>query len=250
MMIQKMSNGRRQQASRSRPTPDNLLPFIDMANALPAPEKLPGAVEGDFRDHYWDRDEDVEALAAQFKSFQAYLKGADLSAELPVETVRLCKSLSTIRAVLRTIARKDKSELANGNLLIGSQIEDFVSGHADQDGKFRVEHHPLLRALEGVELVRIRECHICGKIFWAGRIDQLCCTTRCAKVLRTRRWRECYPERYKQQRYVKAQAQPKKNYEVARDEVERRRLEPVKAASSARRPARLPVRRSEKLPPD
>ena len=212
-----------------------------MANILPRPEQLPGGVKGDCRDHCWERDGDVEALVTQFKPFRDFLKGADLRAELPVEVVQRCRSLSAIRAVLRAIARKDKSEPGTGDLLIGSHLEDFVSGHADQDGKFRVEHHPLLLALEGVELVRIRECRICGKIFWAGRTDQFCCTTRCANVLRTRRWRERYPERYKQQRYDKAQAQPKKDNEVTRDECERRRLQGVRAATSARRAARLPV---------
>jgi hypothetical protein len=241
-----MSKGRRQQASQSRPAPDNLLTFINMANILPPPEQLPGVVKGDFRDHYWEREGDVEALAEQFEPFRDYLKGADLRADLPVVVVQRCRSLSAIRVVLRTIARKDKSSLGAEDLLIGSHLEDFVSGRADQDGKFRIQYHPLLRALEGVELARIRECPICGKIFWAGRKDQICCKTKCAKIRRTRRWRERYAETYKSQRYKKAEALAKKDNEAAKVEGERKRLDALKAPTSARRVARLPTFRHEK----
>ena len=105
----------------------------------------------------------------------------DLEAELPVEVVLRCKSLGVIRAVLRTIARMDKGKMATQNILIGSHLEDPVTAHADRDGKCRVEHHPLLRALEGVKnSFAFGECPICGQIYWAGRIDKPCCTRKCA----------------------------------------------------------------------
>ncbi len=48
---------------------------------------------------------------------------------------------------------------------------------------------PFIEALKGVEARRIRECQKCRRIFWAGRLDMTCCSTRCAKVLRTKNWR-------------------------------------------------------------
>jgi hypothetical protein len=237
-----MSLPQRQQASRARPVPPELAAYLEMANLLPAPEDLPGAVEGDLRDHYWDDEGQIEALAVQFAAFQGYLEGTDLKAEEPVEAVLRCRSLASLRAVLRTVARMDDRNLATRNLLSGSHLEDFVSGQADQDGKFRVTHHPLLHALEGVELTRIRECPICGKLFWAGRIDQACCTKGCAGIRRTRLWRGNYPDKYKQQRFAKAQ-QADAGQAQAALELERKKLESIKAPTSARRAPRLPIAR-------
>ncbi len=73
----------------------------------------------------------------------------------------------------------------------------------DQHGRIHYSLTPLLEALNGIEAARIRECPICRKIFWAGRIDRPCCSSKCAGTLRGRRWRERYGERYKQQRIQK-----------------------------------------------
>ena len=48
-------------------------------------------------------------------------------------------------------------------------------------------HRPLLfQVLEGVEAERIRQCPVCEKLFWAGRLDQPACGARCANILRGR----------------------------------------------------------------
>ena len=52
----------------------------------------------------------------------------------------------------------------------------------DPDGKLRVELDEISRALEGVDATRIRECEVCRRIFWAGRIDMVCCSHRCGNV--------------------------------------------------------------------
>jgi hypothetical protein len=64
--------------------------------------------------------------------------------------------------------------------------------HVNEEGRFVTTLDPLFIELEGVEASRVRECAVCRHIFWAGRLDQKCCTTQCAKTLRTRRWRERY----------------------------------------------------------
>src|SRR3984893_3699571 len=89
-----------------------------------------------------------------------------------------------------------------------------------RDGRFRVEHHPLLQALEGIEVSRIRECAICHQIFWAQRADQPCCTRRCAHILRTRRWRKRYPKKYKIQRYRRANAKGHTDERLEQERVE------------------------------
>lgn len=57
-------------------------------------------------------------------------------------------------------------------------------------GKIALHQPTLYESLLSVEANRIRECPVCYKIFWAGRKDQVGCTPQCAKVIRTRRWRE------------------------------------------------------------
>jgi hypothetical protein len=198
--IQQMSNSGEQQASRAKPVPATLAEYIDLANILPRPEDLPGAINGDIHDYYWRDEGHTEALVARYEKFRLYMKDVDLAAELPVQAVQRCKALGEIRSVLRNIARMDKDKMATQNILTGSNLEDAVTVLADPDGKCRVQHHPLLRALEGVELNRIRECPICGQIYWAGRIDKPCCTDRCARIRRTRKWREGYSDKYKLQR--------------------------------------------------
>src|ERR1700724_1124516 len=94
----------------------------------------------------------------------------------------------------------------------------FVIGR--RDGRLRVEHHPPLRALEGVEESRIRECARCHQIFWAQRSDQLCCGRRCAHILRTRRWRQGYEEKYHLQRVRKANAKGHLDEKLERARVE------------------------------
>jgi hypothetical protein len=69
-----------------------------------------------------------------------------------------------------------------------------------KDGLVKYSPPRFVKAIEGVEAARIRVCEVCKLLFWAGRLDQKACTTKCARVLRTRRWREKYQESYKLQR--------------------------------------------------
>jgi hypothetical protein len=88
-----------------------------------------------------------------------------------------------------------------------------------KEGKFEWKPGFLIEAVLNphTELSRIRTCAICGSLFWAGRIDALCCRPEHAHILRTRRWNEKYQEKYKQQRIRKAQQ------EEARSSAARRR---------------------------
>lgn len=64
------------------------------------------------------------------------------------------------------------------------------------EGLIEFEKDEFLRAIEDVEVERLRCCAICGKYFWAGRLDQQCCSKNCANALRNRRWRENSKEYY------------------------------------------------------
>lgn len=54
--------------------------------------------------------------------------------------------------------------------------------------------------LEKIEVERIRQCPVCEKLFWAGRLDQSACRPRCSNVLRAKTWREKYGSKYQQRR--------------------------------------------------
>lgn len=67
-------------------------------------------------------------------------------------------------------------------------------------------------ASEKIEVVRVRVCEVCKRIFWAGRITMKGCSARCGDVLRKRRLRE----RYRQGYYQGAKPSPKEQREAKR----------------------------------
>ena len=62
----------------------------------------------------------------------------------------------------------------------------------------RVRMSPFANAIKGAEIDYIRYCETCGKIFYAGRKNQQCCTVKCAKAQRQKRWRQSYKAGYYQ----------------------------------------------------
>lgn len=93
------------------------------------------------------------------------------------------------------------------------KLEGKVSINVDDDGRVYLGKDRLTRAIEGIEIARLKECVICQRIFWAGRITQRCCSKQCANTLRVRRHREKYtqdPVEYKQRRYER-EKQRKRN---------------------------------------
>jgi hypothetical protein len=202
-----MSNEKPQQASRLRPVPPELEPLIRLANALPYPEELPSAEPNDrlpVREH-WDSSEVVvEELMVRFPAFRSFMDGVNVREEIPVEMVQRCLRLKTIRSILYTIARSH-NQPASGLVLGGAYLENLVCVREDAGGNLRIEHDLILRALEGVEAKRICECPRCGKLYWAGRLDKPACTPECDHVLRQRRYRKNYSEKYKLQRYRRAE---------------------------------------------
>lgn len=55
------------------------------------------------------------------------------------------------------------------------------------------------RAIQGVDILRIRKCAVCGKIFFAGRLPAAAgCSPKCNKALRNQRWLNKYRDGYYQ----------------------------------------------------
>lgn len=156
--------------------------------------------------------------------------------------VQRCRQLKTIRSILYTVARlHSNNQLSTTSVPVAPYLENLVSVKTDAGGNLRIQHDPLLQALEGVEVSRIRECPICGALYWAGRLNQPACTGKCAHVLRQRRYRENYLERYKLQRDRKAEDNHRPEDMAARLERERKELESLPKYNLARRSPRQPI---------
>lgn len=86
----------------------------------------------------------------------------------------------------------------------------------DENGIADVMHSRLAVALDGANLSRIRQCEICGAIFWAGRIDKAFCSDSCGNKLRKSRSAK-YAQDRKVKEYAKEQRQRSKNKKAGRD---------------------------------
>ncbi len=66
----------------------------------------------------------------------------------------------------------------------------MVSLVVNERGVLGASDNPLLLALIGVRVDRIRACTICGRIFWAPRVNSECCSEKCRKTYNQRCSRE------------------------------------------------------------
>lgn len=110
--------------------------------------------------------------------FVSYVLGPEQSFYSEADAVRRYEFARTSQQSLRQIAQGRTS-----SLLTMRQI------NLNREGLIEVGSDDLSMALDGVEAARIRECEVCWRIFWAGRITQGACSAKCAKTLNVRRWR-------------------------------------------------------------
>jgi hypothetical protein len=234
MSVQQVQRRRGRQASRLRAAPQALQQFIELVNSVPPGQELP-----ELPDFY-----EVLGEVGSRRSGRGVAHWERMINDLPTDLrkyigpVRLDTALavydkySHLRVAgktLRYIAHMDKSA---GSVHPKFPASGVLRLSVGQGGRIQIVHGALIGALEGVEAARIRECPICSRIFWARRIDQPCCTSRCASDLRTRRWRSGYPNNYRHQRAKKRQIR-----RVAKD---KQRREELKSKVRHRRAPRLP----------
>ena len=219
--------------------------FIDLANVLPPTEWPPDFFPPStplqsIPSEEWIRARKIiQDLMNRFPRFRKYMRGVDLQQEPPVQAYNRARFIKQVREVLRTLARHGGKPTTE-SLPIAAYLESLAFAEIDKTGRFHLELTPLLRAIDGAEVGRIRVCRICRNLFWAGRTDQVCCSGKCAGANRTRKWRERYPEKYKQQRI--SRLNESESNPAAAIEQKRRELESLKAPTFAKRSARLPKR--------
>ena len=209
----------RSKASRTRPCPNELRVFIEFVNSVLPSENLDFAREADgedmesrFRSHIQSFEYD------EFRRFRRYIGPVDPENIDLLGSFARYQLLRLAREVLRLIATFGATQdtVNEVSLQLGaSGLVGTLDLEIDEQGRFRFDQGLLVKALDGVEATRIRQCPICGYIFWAGRKDQVCWPTSCAKILRTHRWREKYPE-YKHRRYLAEERRKRNGLDVAR----------------------------------
>jgi hypothetical protein len=201
------------QALRLRAAPENLQRLIELANSIPVDREFPDTSEVLSKAPAGLNIAELRALCLrefevfpedQFPAFRNFIG--------PVKPERLsilsetCDFLRGARETLKAIARLDKADVTGKDIPLPEKVVAFSLGwKTDERGIITMKQGDVSKAIVGVEAARIRLCPVCKRIFWAGRIDQPCCTRGCANVLRVRRYREAYLNQYKQQRYRKSE---------------------------------------------
>lgn len=192
--------------------PDLVLPSIDelmgledspaSAGASPTLEEIAQivrAIDHQMRDTQEMRHSPEEWFARKLlgagvpENLRQYIVGQQNEAEFN-EMVRRYEFVRICRQSLRDIIRGTQTTQSDSLWLSLSLASNVM---IDKNGIIRVGLDEFSRAIDGAEARRLRECEICGYIFWARRITQYACTTNCANTLRVRRWRERYGTTYK-----------------------------------------------------
>lgn len=92
---------------------------------------------------------------------------------------------------LREIARRPDKEAKPSIWILNTLYTAPVFLEIDREGILRDVKTLFFRVIadEDIEARRIRECPICKRIFWAGRLTMNCCSPRCANTFRVHRHR-------------------------------------------------------------
>jgi hypothetical protein len=217
-----------------RHAPRELQSLIELANSVPPDSELPPS---------HGRVEEVLGLlrTSAFKNFRDLIGGTDADTfvskfvENAPKTYRRVigeyNRLRDSRAWLRQTARIGQQPLKMKYLMPN------VSAYVNERGELEFNINPLVKAFQGAEAARIRLCSICKLIFWASRADKPCCSLRCAKILRSRNYREGYKLKYQTQRKLKKMAHLKLAHQRERKSLSRLKITP---GGPTRRAARVP----------
>jgi hypothetical protein len=176
-----------------RHAPEQVKRLIAMANSVPAEVEL-ASVSGN-QDKIW-KTLRSSPLFRQFRVLAHVPKpGTAVPRIARVFVMAAYTRLQATRELLRAIAQRKGTKVPPTLMQIVPVINDR--------GRIHFSIGDVIDPLEGIEADRIRQCPICEKIFWAARRDQCCCERKCARTLRTRRWRRRYLPHYKLRRLGK-----------------------------------------------
>lgn len=248
LALERNDRGKKVQASRLSSPPVGLSIWIDTANLVPPGFEFDEAVElcdklnEDFQRTIYEGDEElfyateVDKLAHNLDNvyvpFIEKLPDELRNAVTRGEAVRECifeafdraSLIWKVHGLMRAIARYAKSWNEGEETDLDQSSRRFLTPDIDielvidEKGRIQQKENLLFDVIIGVEATRIRECEVCHRIFWAGRLNQFCCSRACAHVLRNRRYRE----RYRQGFYQGAKLTPKEQQTGERTLAEKR----------------------------
>jgi len=220
---------RQQRLQRTMRIPNDLLGqliarvnLIDPTKELPALNVSSRDLERSHRrqDLTRVRRELDTALAELEPELKAYIwrDGARSSATVVLAALHRYESLAQLRSRVRSLAAWARAFVDLEGVLFGKKSKSKLpSSKSVWTDKFVIElwkppigdfrsfvlGDEFFRALQNVDVRRIRECVNCDRIFWAGRTDSRCDTKECRNqynVRMSRQRRHDDPEGYKARR--------------------------------------------------
>lgn len=125
----------------------------------------------------------VRALLASIEPF-----AGKSSTDINKETYPLCK-----QRIEQHNSRSALKHLLTSNTFEEPGSPDYsslIDVEISPDFTMYFTFSPLIEAVIGADIRRIRRCRFCRKFFWAERYDALGCSPRCSNALRQRRLRK------------------------------------------------------------
>ncbi len=207
----------KQTAQFLKPVPKKLAQLIETVNLLKPDQDLPDLTNqlADVRlkDEEWPKranDALMDILKDMPNDFRDYIWNTSAEVIDPIDAiedaVERYVEFDNARKRLRAIAgRAKKDPQLQRPIIFLKQSNRLERIKFDEHGCVHVSKDSFTKAMEEkcVEGRRIRDCEVCKRIFWAGRLDKRCCSDRCGNNLRTRIWRENYQTKYKIRRIDK-----------------------------------------------
>ncbi|MBA3242388.1 MAG: hypothetical protein H0T60_14250 [Acidobacteria bacterium] len=196
-----------QALKKLRRAPAKLEILLDLANLIP-PEREPIDFSRELaavKDYsqWWDvAEKALEPCLEGLPALRKYIYGgaSEMSrTEAIEEAVQRYIYLHEIIKLLRSIVRLSKMYPQSG---FSISITRPLNIQIDAQGTINVGKDFIAEALDEVEAERIRECEICNRIFWAGRITIKCCSLKHANLYRVRKSQSAAAKQaYKARRY-------------------------------------------------
>lgn len=200
----RQTSRKRTKAKRTREVPGGLGFFIELANGLPLDARTEAEI---FKIAFARVDEAerkknitaaIDISQARWIQMQreeaARLQGAAqeyvgvLPQDYDSDQLNLFRfnyaQLFRLRDFLRSLAKLTPGEFT-------TIMTDLTVSIDEQSGvvRFSYPDDDWLAVTRGVDARRIRQCPVCSKIFWAGRLDQTCCGSACGHAWRNREYR-------------------------------------------------------------
>ena len=197
-----------------KPVPKKLAPFIDLENMLPPNIELPYPDDDrtfmdlnendEIVDPWWAsraRSALMECLRGSPVNFRQYiwrdsLGGSRRTNEAVLTALKRYGDFKIRLEQVRAVARYDRH--GNQFVIPPAPYDDYPYERflhvetevvVDEEGLVQIVPDSFAEAIRGIEVARLRECGVCNRVFWAGRITQKCCTPKCANTFRVHRHR-------------------------------------------------------------